>query len=66
LYDLYVYMEQRLFFANKNNDPKALDEVAHLLEQLGSAWEAIGRTRPDIQAAPAPQAKRAAVSYGSV
>jgi len=70
LYDLYVYMEHRLLYANKNNDRAALDEVAKLLEQLGGAWEAIGAKRTDVNAPPksaaAPQAQRAAISYGSV
>ena len=47
LSSLYVYMGQRLLQANLNNDAKALDEVAQLLLQLGSAWESIaGNTAP--------------------
>ncbi|MCX7142801.1 MAG: flagellar export chaperone FliS [Proteobacteria bacterium] len=41
LYDLYVYMTQRLVVANVKNDAAALGEVAKLLQQLGGAWEAI-------------------------
>jgi flagellar protein FliS len=39
LSDLYVYMGQRLLYANLKEDGKALDEVAGLLAQLGEAWE---------------------------
>jgi flagellar protein FliS len=42
LADLYDYMARRLLQANLKNDAKALDEVAQLLLQLGSAWESIG------------------------
>jgi flagellar protein FliS len=47
LYDLYEYMTLRLVHANQNNDAKALDEVATLLEQLGGAWKAIGDKAAD-------------------
>ena len=53
LWDLYVYMGQRLLQANIRNDGKALDEVALLLEQLGSAWEGIAGTQVPASAAPA-------------
>ena len=54
LSDLYVYMGQRLLLANLNNDAKALDEVALLLEQLGSAWESIaGKAAPVVAVRPA-------------
>jgi flagellar protein FliS len=74
LSDLYAYMAQQLFHANLRNDPKVLDEVAHLLEELGSAWEAIG-AKPLAAAAPmhaavappaAPSpASRVATAYGA-
>ncbi len=51
LWDLYVYMVQRLLQANLKNDAKALEEVAQLLEQLGSAWESIGAKPPSAPAA---------------
>ena len=44
LSDLYAYMTQRLLEANLKNDAKALDEVAQLLLQIGSAWEGIADT----------------------
>jgi flagellar protein FliS len=53
LSDLYAYMGQRLLEANLHNDGQKLEEVALLLEQLGSAWESIaGKTAP-AAAAPA-------------
>jgi len=51
LSDLYAYMAQQLFQANLKNDRGALDEVAYLLEELGSAWEAIG-AKPLVAPAP--------------
>jgi flagellar protein FliS len=58
LSDLYVYMTQRLLEANLKNDAKALDEVAQLLLQLGSAWEGIAdtpaRSAPTVRSAPEP------------
>jgi flagellar protein FliS len=39
---LYAYMGQRLLEANLRNDAAALDEVAGLLKQIRSGWEAIG------------------------
>ena len=54
LWDLYVYMGQRLLQANIKNDGKALDEVALLLEQLGGAWESIaGKAAPVAAVRPA-------------
>ena len=38
---LYDYMEQRLLEANIKNDPKLLDEVAQLILQVKSGWDAI-------------------------
>lgn len=58
LSDLYAYIGQRLLEANLNNDGKRLDEVALLLEQLGSAWESIAAksasVAPEARAALAP------------
>ena len=44
---LYDYMVTRLLQANLKNDPKALDEVASLLEEIHSAWREIapGKTQ---------------------
>ena len=39
---LYDYMCRRLIAANIGNDAAALDEVAHLLEDIHSAWRKIG------------------------
>ena len=60
LADLYDYMARRLLQANLNNDAKALDEVAQLLQQLGGAWESISGKPADaaraapVRTAPAP------------
>jgi len=43
LADLYDYMISRLLAANLHNDTTLLDEVAHLLEELRSAWAQIGQ-----------------------
>lgn len=42
---LYNYMCERLLFANLKNDSTALDEVAHLLGEVQSAWTEI---RPQV------------------
>ncbi|MBU1689542.1 MAG: flagellar export chaperone FliS [Gammaproteobacteria bacterium] len=42
---LYDYMVIRLVEANLKNDIKILDEVAHLLSELKSAWDTI---RPQV------------------
>lgn len=41
LSSLYEYMNMRLLTANLKNDMGALDEVAHLLNDLKNAWESI-------------------------
>lgn len=38
---LYDYMERRLLHANLKNDAATLDEVAGLLREVKSAWDAI-------------------------
>ena len=43
LYALYDYMARRLLHANINNDGAALDEVLGLLNEIHSAWIAIGQ-----------------------
>ena len=36
--DLYGYMARQLIAANLQNKPEILDEVAHLLREIRSAW----------------------------
>ena len=59
LADLYDYMARRLLQANLKNDAKALDEVAQLLLQLGSAWESIGAKSAPAAVASEPAARPA-------
>jgi flagellar protein FliS len=51
LHNLYDYMVRRLLLANANNDAKLLAEVASLLDNVRSAWAAIG---PAARSAPQP------------
>jgi flagellar protein FliS len=44
LNDLYQYMTTRLFQANLQNDPAALDECMKLLKPIRDAWVAIAPT----------------------
>ncbi len=43
LESLYDYMMRRLVEANFRNDERRLDEVAGLLDELRSAWQALAR-----------------------
>ena len=43
---LYDYMCRRLIAANIGNDVVALDDVAHLLDEIHSAWKEIAPTHP--------------------
>jgi flagellar protein FliS len=52
--DLYEYMNRRLLHANLRSDAAAIDEVAGLLREIQSAWDAIPlelRQRDDAPAA---------------
>jgi len=68
LYQLYVYMGQRLLQGNINNDSAAFEEVRQLLQQLMSAWESLAASTAASAAQPstAPQPRRAATSYGNI
>jgi flagellar protein FliS len=39
---LYLYMQERLLQANLHNQVEPLDEVASLLREIKTAWDAIG------------------------
>ena len=57
LEELYSYMQRRLVEANINNEVEYLDEVASLMREIKSAWDAIPpelRSRDAAQAAAAP------------
>lgn len=41
LEDLYIYMEQRLIVANRENNPAILDEVIALMRQIKDGWDGI-------------------------
>jgi flagellar protein FliS len=45
---LYDYVEQRLLEANTKNDPRLFDEIAHLLGEIKSGWEAIAAEAPVV------------------
>jgi len=66
LNDLYDYMCNRLLIANLKNADEPLEEVGHLLGELKSAWEEIGKQPATQQnVASAPQSRSQAASYGS-
>ncbi|CAI8952280.1 flagellar export chaperone FliS [Methylocaldum szegediense] len=41
LRNMYHYIRSRLLVANKENQPQILDEVAGLMREIKSAWDAI-------------------------
>lgn len=49
LSDLYEYMIRRLLLANAKSDPTCITEVSRLLDEIRSAWIAIG---PEVRQAP--------------
>lgn len=58
---LYEYMARRLLEANMRNEPAWLDEVAGLLRQIKSAWDAIPAELTGARAGAGAEAKPAAV-----
>jgi flagellar protein FliS len=64
---LYEYVANRLLYANLKADAASLDEAAHLLTDLKSAWDALERqtsARAAEQKEAAAAAPRPALSYG--
>jgi flagellar protein FliS len=54
LSDLYDYMIRRLLLANAEDNVACITEVEHLLEEIRSAWIAIGpQVRPAVAASAA-------------
>lgn len=51
LYGLYDYMSRRLLSANLHNDPQLFEEVAGLMRELKSAWDAIDTAAADAAGA---------------
>ena len=49
---LYDYMTRRLTEANLRNDPRALDEVADLLDEIRGGWVQMAAS-PQLRAVPA-------------
>lgn len=41
LEDLYIYIQQRLMVAGRENDPAILDEVMSLMREIKAGWDAI-------------------------
>ncbi len=61
LEELYIYMMRRLTEANLKNETALLDEVASLLGQIKSAWDAI---EPEAAQPEAEKVRGAAVQGG--
>ena len=62
---LYEYMSYRLLSANIKADRAGLDEVAALLKDLKSAWDAIGDLTEVKPAMTEPDHPRVSASYGA-
>ena len=65
---LYQYLANRLLYANLKGHAQSLDQVAHLLTELKTAWETLERQshpvhRPERTEA-SPAGPRPALSYG--
>ncbi|MBV8740629.1 MAG: flagellar export chaperone FliS [Sinobacteraceae bacterium] len=68
LNDLYEYMIRRLVLANSRGEATGIAEVAGLLEEIRSAWIAIGpevRKAAQVKAQPAPPPPAAAGFAGA-
>ena len=67
---LYGYMRNRLLKASLDNDASILEEVRRLLDELRSAWEAIGdkvvATAPPATPSPLPAHLPRATAAGAV
>ena len=65
---LYEYLVNRLLYANLKAHGQSLEEVAHLLTELKSAWETLERqshpTQPAERTEAIPAGPRPALSYG--
>ncbi len=62
---LYEYMSNRLLIANLKNQPKILEEVHRLLNELKGAWVEIGLRDDAAKAAAMPTAMPRADAYSS-
>lgn len=50
LKSLYIYMDQRIIYADLNKDMRAFDEVIRMLRELLTAWqEAVAQPVSDVQ-----------------
>jgi len=66
---LYDYVSNRLLYANLKGHAASLEEAAHLLSELKTAWETLERQTqparsPERAEANSPAGSRPALSYG--
>ena len=61
---LYEYMTFRLIDANVRADLTVLEEVEHLLKELKSAWDSIGKLTLVKDPVVEDPTSRTAISYG--